>query len=104
MTRVLQFTALVVALLVVTYFGGFFLAHWINDVLIAPGAFAWLVDAVYWLRDHFMPSLREADDIEALYLLGLLLVCWLGVFVVALALLLSARRRFARARRFPDGS
>jgi hypothetical protein len=103
MKRLLQRTALILLLLPITYFGGFFLAHWINDVLIAPGVIDWLLDAVHWFRDRLAPSIREPDDIEALYLLGLLLMCWLAVFIVILTLFLFIRRCRNRSKRATTG-
>ncbi|SAL36703.1 hypothetical protein AWB74_01452 [Caballeronia arvi] len=102
MKKVMRCTALAVAIFVIAYFGGFFLAHWINDVLIAPGNLGWLVDAVYWFRDHFVPFIREPDDIEALYLLALLLMCWFGVLVALLALLKIVSRLRVRSRNRVD--
>jgi hypothetical protein len=97
MNRVVRRAALIMTILIVSYYGAFHLAHWINDFLIAPGSIDWLFDAVYWFRDHFAPMIVEPDDIEALYLLGLFLTCWLGLIVCAIVSFVVIRRGCARS-------
>jgi MFS family permease len=98
MKRTVRYALLSAAILAIAYFGGFVLAHWINDVLIAPENIEWLAQTVYWFRDRFVPFIREPDDIEALYLLALLGICWLGVLIALLALLAICSRRRVRFR------
>ncbi|MDR5833462.1 hypothetical protein [Caballeronia sp. LZ034LL] len=96
MNGVVRRVALIVTILIGSYYGAFHLAHWINDVLIAPGSITWLFDAVLWFRNHFAPMIVEPDDIEALYLLGLFLMCWLGLIVFAIVSFVLIRRGCAR--------
>src|ERR1700761_6397780 len=98
MRKTVRLLALVLVLLVSTYFGGFYLAHWINDVLVAPGMIEWLLRVVHWLVDYFAPAVHEPDDIEALYLFALLLICWVSVLACLLISLAIIARRRSRQR------
>ncbi|ALL67958.1 hypothetical protein K788_00005030 [Paraburkholderia caribensis MBA4] len=89
----------IAVLVILSFVVGFFLSHVISDVVLDHHAIRWIWSAVNWIRDCFFPSIREPDDLEGMYLMLLVLMCWLVVLAILLALcaLIQHRKRMQRS-------
>jgi len=89
----------IAVLVILSFIGGFLLSHVISDVVLDHNAIRWIWSAVHWIRDHFLSSIREPDDLEGMYFVLLVLMCWIVVLVIFLALyaLMHHRKRMHRS-------
>lgn len=89
----------IAVLVILSFIGGFLLSHVISDVVLDHNAIGWIWSAVHWIRNRFLPSIREPDDLEGMYLMLLVLMCWLVVLVIFLVLyaLMQRRKRMHRS-------
>jgi hypothetical protein len=96
MKKAFQVFTRILALLFCSFITGFLLSHLVSDVLFDHEPISWLWSASLRYRDRFAPSIAEPDDLDGLYLIGLVSLCWLSVIVAMVAFIKIIR--FLRAR------
>jgi hypothetical protein len=70
-----------------SFAGAYYLAHLANADLIAPGHSGWLHERLV------SPGGAAPNDFQVLYVLALLVICWLGMLSVLFALYAVVARR-----------